>query len=71
MQYYNLPADYWDKYPDQIFAVGAPGVQSAAKKFVDLDHLQWICVGDRKAIESDLKQYGPVTVVDVKGNPEN
>ena len=24
VQYYGLPADYWDKYPDQIFAVGAP-----------------------------------------------
>jgi zinc protease len=71
VQYYGLPADYWDKYPDQIFGVGAPGVQAAAKKFVDLDHLQWVCVGDRKAIEADLKQYGPVTVVDVKGNPEN
>jgi zinc protease len=71
VQYYDLPADYWDKYPDQIFGIGAPGVQTAAKKFVDLDHLQWVCVGDRKAIEADLKQYGPVTVVDVKGNPEN
>jgi zinc protease len=71
VQYYGLPVDYWDKYPDQIFAVGIPGVQAAAKKYVDLDKLQWVCVGDRKAIEADLKQYGPVTVVDVKGNPEN
>lgn len=71
VQYYRLPTDYWDKYPDQIFGIGAPGVQTAAKKFVDLNHLQWVCVGDRKAIEADLKQYGPVTVVDVKGNPEN
>ena len=38
----TIARGYWDKYPDQIFAVGAPGVQSAAKKFVDLDHLQWI-----------------------------
>jgi zinc protease len=70
VQYYELPADYWDKYPDQIFGVNAQGVQAAAKKFVDLDHLQWILVGDRKAIESVAKQYGPVTVVDVNGNPE-
>jgi zinc protease len=71
VQYYGLPTDYWDKYPDQIFAVGAPAVQAAAKKFVDLDHLQWILVGDRKAIESDVKQYGAVTIVDVNGKPEN
>jgi len=70
VQYYGLPADYWDKYPDQIFGVNAQGVQAAAKKFVDLDHLQWILVGDRKAIESVAKQYGTVTVVDVDGKPE-
>ena len=71
VQYYGLPADYWDKYPDQIFAVDAAKVQAAGKKYVDLDHLQWICVGDRKQIESVLKPYGTVTVVDVNGNPEN
>jgi zinc protease len=71
VQYYGLPADYYDKYPDQIFAVDAAKVQAAGKKYVDLDHLQWVCVGDRKQIESVLKPYGPVTVVDVKGNPEN
>ncbi len=71
VQYYGLPADYWDKYPDQIFAVDAAKVQAAGKKYVDLDHLQWICVGDRKQIEATLKPYGPLTIVDVKGNPEN
>ncbi len=71
VKYYGLPDDYYDKYPDQIFAVDAAKVQAAGKKYVDLDHLQWVCVGDRKQIESVLKPYGPVTVVDVKGNPEN
>jgi zinc protease len=71
VQYYGLPADYYDKYPDQIFAVDAAKVQAAGKKYVDLDHLQWVCVGDRKQIESVLKPYGTVTVDDVKGNPEN
>jgi zinc protease len=45
VQHLGLPADYWDKYPDRIAAVDAAAVQSAAKKFVDLDHLQWVCVG--------------------------
>ena len=71
VQYYALPADYWDKYPDQIFAVDAAKVQAAGKKYVDLDHLQWVCVGDRKQIEASLKPYGPLTIVDVNGKPEN
>ena len=71
VQYYGLPVDYWDKYPDHIGGIDAAGVQAAAKKFVDLDHLQWICVGDRKEIESVLKKYGTVNVVDVTGKAEN
>jgi zinc protease len=71
VQYYGLPVDYWDKYPDQIAGIDAAGVQAAGKKFVDLDHLQWICVGDRKEIESVLKKYGTVRVVDVTGKAEN
>jgi hypothetical protein len=38
---------------------------------VDLAHLQWIRVGDRNQIESVLKEYGPATVVDATGKPEN
>src|SRR5271155_2202045 len=52
VQYYGLAADYWDKYPDHIGGIDAAGGQAAAKKIVDLDHLQWICVGDRKENES-------------------
>jgi zinc protease len=71
VQYYGLPADYWEKYPDHIGGIDAAAAQASAKKFVDLDHLQWICVGDRKAIESVLKKYGTVNVVDVTGKAEN
>jgi zinc protease len=70
-EYYGLPKDYWDKYPDHIFAVDQAAVQAAAKKFIDLDHMQWIAVGDRKQIQDALAKYGPVNVVDVNGKPEN
>jgi zinc protease len=69
-QHFGLPADYWDKYPDRIAAVDAAAVQAAAKKFVDLKHMQWVAVGDRKQIQDALAKYGPVTVVDVAGQPE-
>jgi zinc protease len=71
VQYYALPVDYWDKYPDHIGAIDAAAAQASAKKFVDLGHLQWICVGDRKEIEGVLKKYGAVSVVDVTGKEEN
>jgi zinc protease len=71
VQHFGLPMDYWDKYPDHIGAIDAAGVQAAAKKFVDLSHMQWVAVGDRKLIQDTLAKYGPVTVVDVKGKAEN
>ena len=70
-QYYGLPADYWDKFPDRIAAIDAPTVQAAARKYVDLDHMQWVVVGDRKQIQDVLAKYGPVSVVDAEGKPEN
>jgi zinc protease len=71
VQYYGLPMDYWDKYPDRVSEVDAAGVQAAAKRFVDLNHMQWVAVGDRRQIQDKLSKYGPVTVVDVNGKAEN
>ena len=68
---FDLPADYWDKYPDRIAAIDAAAVQAAARKYVDLAHFQWVCVGDRTKIQDALAKYGPVSVVDVTGKPEN
>lgn len=70
VQYYGLSQDYWDKYPDRISAIDSAQVLAAAKKYVDIAHMQWVAVGDRKQIEPVLKKYGPVTVVDADGNPE-
>jgi len=66
-QYYGLPLDYWDKYADRIAAVDAAAVQAAAKKFVDLNHMQWVAVGDAKQIQTVLAKYGDVKVVEVDG----
>jgi zinc protease len=71
VQYYGLPMDYWDKYPDRVSEVDAAGVQAAAKRFVDLNHMQWVAVGDRKQIQDKLSKYGPVTVVNVNGKAQN
>jgi zinc protease len=71
VQHFNLPADYWDKYPDRIAAVNAASVQAAARKYVDLDHMQWVCVGDLKQIQDVLSKYGPVTVWNAEGKPQN
>ena len=62
--------DYWDKYPDHIAAIDSAAVRAAAKKFVDLKHMQWVAVGDAKQIKDVLAKYGAVTVMDVTGKQE-
>jgi predicted Zn-dependent peptidase len=65
--YFRLAPDYWDRYPEQVAKVSPEAVEQAAKKYVDLEHLQFVCVGDGKQIKDTLKKYGPVEVYDADG----
>ena len=64
---YGLPEDYWDTYPAQISAVTAEDVQRVAKKYLNLDNIQIVAVGDAAKIKAVLEKYGKVTVYDVDG----
>jgi zinc protease len=66
---YDLPADYWDKYPQKIAAVTADEVQQAARKYIDLDHLQVVAVGDASKIRDVMAKYGKVEVYTTEGKP--
>ncbi|HEV2175769.1 MAG TPA: pitrilysin family protein [Terriglobia bacterium] len=71
VQDYGLPQNYWDRYPVEVAQVSPAAVQEAAKKYVDLDHLQVVCVGDAKQIKSVLEKYGPVEEYDANGKRLN
>jgi zinc protease len=64
---YGLPADYWDTYPQKVAAVTPEEAQRVARKYLDLEKLQIIVVGDAKTIADDLKQFGKVEVYDTEG----
>lgn len=66
---YNLPADYWDTYPQKVAAITAADVQSAAKKYLDLSHLQVVAVGDAAKAREILAKYGKVELYDAEGKP--
>ena len=57
---YGLPEDYWDKYAQRVMAVSAEDVRRVAKKYVPLDNVQIIAVGDAAKIGDVLKKFGPV-----------
>ena len=65
----DLPADYYQTYAKAVRAVTNEDVLRVAKKYVDLDHLNIVIVGDRKTIEGPLKATGiaPIVVLDEQG----
>ena len=67
VNYYKLPQDYWDQYPEEVTKVTPQVVKETARKYIDLDHLQVVCVGDGKQIKDVLKKYGPLEVYDTNG----
>ncbi len=66
---YNLPADYWDTYPQKVSAITAADVQNAAKKYIDMSHLQVVAVGDAAKAREVLSKYGKVELYDAEGKP--
>ena len=66
---YNLPADYWDTYPQKVSAITGADVQNAAKKYIDMGHLQVVAVADAAKAREVLSKYGKVEVYDAEGKP--
>ena len=64
---FNLPADYWDKYPERLMAITREQVQAAAVKYLDPARLQIVAVGDGAKIAEGLKQFGALEVYDPDG----
>ncbi len=69
VKYYGLPLDYWDEYPDQVAKLDADAVQRTARKYIDLDHLQLVVVGDAKQVREAVEKYGTVQMFDADGKP--
>jgi len=65
----NLPDDYYRQFARAIGAVTKEDVLRVAQKYVDVDHLAIVIVGDRATIETPLKatKIAPVVVLDNEG----
>jgi predicted Zn-dependent peptidase len=64
---YNMPANYWDTYPQRVSAITADDIQKMATKYYDVAHLQVVAVGDASKTRDILGKYGTVEVYDVDG----
>jgi zinc protease len=68
---YDLGLDYYTRYAQRVNAVTAAQALDAAKKYILPGRLVVIAVGDRAAIEADLRKLnlGPVEIRDAEGRP--
>ncbi len=65
------PLDWTATLADRYRAMTLADVQSAAGEIVDADDVVWVVVGDRAAIEADLRglDLAPIEIWDVNGRP--
>ena len=66
-EYPCLPGDYWDTYPEKIAAVTDADVQRVAQKYVPLDDVVIVAVGDGAKIRSVLSDFGTIEEWDSEG----
>jgi predicted Zn-dependent peptidase len=64
---YGFPPEYWDTYPEKIAAVTADDVQRVARKYIPLDNIQIIAVGDATKIRDGMAKFGPIEEWDAEG----
>jgi zinc protease len=64
---YGFPADYWDTYPEKISAVTAADVQRVARKYIPIDDIVIVAVGDAAKIRGVLAEFGTVEDWDAEG----
>jgi zinc protease len=69
VKYYGLEPDYWDRYTDEVGKVDADSVQHMAQKYIDLEHLQIVVVGDAGQIRETAAKYGTLEAFDRDGKP--
>ena len=69
----GLPPDYYQNYAKAVRAVTKEDVLRVAKKYVDLEHLNIVIVGDRASIEAPLKATGiaPIVILDQEGRQKS
>jgi zinc protease len=68
----GLPDDYYQQYAKAIAVVTKDDVVRVARKYIDLDHLAIVIVGDRATLEAPLKatRIAPIALLDIEGNPK-
>jgi predicted Zn-dependent peptidase len=60
---HGLPADYWDKYRDNVQAVTAARVAEAVGRYVDAERMKIVAVGNAKGFAPSLAPLGEARTI--------
>lgn len=67
---YGLPQDYLETYHEKINSVTLDDIQMVARKFIKVDEIAMVIVGDAATILQQAKDYAQhIEVFDTDGNP--
>ena len=66
---YDLPLDYFSKFPDAVDAVNSEQAQATAQKYIHPEKIAVVAVGDRSKIENEMKKLnlGKIEIRDPDG----
>jgi zinc protease len=68
MELYDLPQDYFDRYRENIAAIGKDDIVRVAKKYIDPDRALIVIVGNAAQIREPLGTLGyPIQELDIEG----
>ena len=67
----GLPETYYRDYAQKINAVTSEDLVRVARKYIDLEKINLVIVGDRAKIEEPLRATGiaPIVLLDIEGKP--
>jgi len=67
----GLPETYYQEYAAKINAVTADDLVRVAKRYINLDNINLVIVGDRAVIEEPLRRAGiaPIVILNIEGKP--
>jgi zinc protease len=68
---FGYPDDYWDTYAERLTDLSLAEVGDAAQSVIHPDQLIWVVVGDREAIEAEIRalDFGELHLLDADGRP--
>ncbi|MGZ4809131.1 MAG: M16 family metallopeptidase [Thermoanaerobaculia bacterium] len=70
MELYDLPEDYFDRYRENIDAIGKDDIVRVARRYINPDRTLIVIVGNASQIREPLGTLGyPVHELDIEGQP--